>query len=151
MALEEIRNFLKLDERLWTGGQPSEAQLRDAAAAGAQVVINLALSTSDNALPDENATVTALGMDYIHIPVVWDSPKPEDLLRFLDAMDAQAGKTVLAHCAANYRATAFTALWRVLRQGWDVDAAFAPQRQTWNLAEYPAWDAFVREALAGKI
>ncbi len=147
MSNTEIINYSLLTERLATGGQPTEAQLAKAAQDGVNVVINLALSTSDNALPDEAATVRGLGMEYIHIPVEWSAPQPADLERFLDAMDAHGQQKILVHCALNFRASAFTALWRVLRQGWDVEQAFAPQRAIWRLDEYPAWKDFVEQAL----
>lgn len=143
MSLESIPNFLRLEEWLCCGGQPTAEQFREAARAGVQVVINLALDTSPNALPDEPALVRALGMEHIHIPVVWESPQPADLERFLNAMDAHAGKHILVHCALNYRATAFLGLWRVLRQGWPPEAAFAPQRAIWNLEDYPVWQDFI--------
>lgn len=147
MALPEIINFLRLDDSLCCGGQPTAAQLEDAAREGIQLVINLALATSDNALPDEPGLVRALGMEHVHIPVVWDSPQSADLEWFMDAMDAGQGRKLLVHCAMNYRATAFIALWRVLRQGWGVDDAFAAQRQIWDLEEYPVWKAFVEQSL----
>jgi len=148
MALADIINFLRLDNALCSGGQPTESQFADAAREGIQLVINLALVTSDNALPDEPALAHSLGMEHIHIPVVWESPQPTDLEQFMNAMDAHRGKTILVHCAMNYRATAFIALWRVLRQGWGTEEAFAYQRKIWKLAEYPAWKEFVEKALA---
>lgn len=150
MPTTEIVNYSHLTETLATGGQPTEAQLTEAAQDGVNVVINLALSTSDNALPDEAATVRGLGMEYIHIPVEWSAPQPADLERFLDAMDAHSQQKILVHCALNFRASAFTALWRVLRQGWDTEQAFAPQRAIWSLDEYPVWKDFVEKALANR-
>lgn len=150
MALADIINFLRLNDALCCGGQPTEAQLEDAAREGIQLVINLALATSDNALPDEPGLARSLGMEHIHIPVLWDSPQPADLQRFMDAMDANQDKNILVHCAMNYRATAFIGLWRVLRQGWSVNDAFAPQRTTWNLEEYPVWKTFVEKMLSKK-
>ncbi len=150
MTLSSIINFLQLDHALYTSGQPTAAQFDAIARAGVQLVINLALATSDHALPDEPGLVRSLGMEHIHIPVVWETPQPADLERFMDAMDANQGKIILVHCAMNYRATAFTALWRVLRQGWSVNDAFAPQRKTWNLEEYPVWKTFVEKTLSKK-
>lgn len=147
MALTDIIHFLRLDASLSCGGQPTETQFEDAAREGIQLVVNLALNTSDHALPDEPGLARSLGMEHIHIPVLWDSPQPADLERFMDAMDANQKKRILVHCAMNYRATAFIALWRVLRQGWSVDEAFAPQREIWNLEEYPVWKAFVEKAM----
>jgi uncharacterized protein (TIGR01244 family) len=147
-AMKNILNLSILSDLLATSGQPTRTELADMAEAGFEVVINLALPTSDNAIPDEAELVKSLGMEYIHIPVVWDSPQLENLQRFMDAMDAHKEQKILVHCALNYRASAFTALWRVLRQGWDEAEAFAVQKKIWNLGEYPVWEKFVRAVLA---
>jgi uncharacterized protein (TIGR01244 family) len=143
-------NLTILSDSLWSAGQPTRAQLAEIAAQGFDLVINLALPTSDNAIPDEADLVRSLGMDYIHIPVIWESPLPEDLTRFMDAMDAHREAKILVHCAMNYRASAFIALWRVLRQGWAREQAFAAQEEIWRLAEYPVWQAFVEIVVSGK-
>ncbi len=143
----DILNFVTHDERLSSSGQPSEEQLENLAERGTQVIINLALGTSDHALPDERGTVERLGMSYIHIPVIWDQPTLQNLQDFMNSMDAHPNKKIHVHCAMNYRATAFIALWRVLRQGWDPQAAFSIQKTIWNLDEYPIWEVFVSQSL----
>lgn len=147
-AMKNILNLSILSDLLSTSGQPTRAELADIAEAGFKVVINLALPTSDKAIPDEAELVKSLGMEYIHIPIVWDSPQLEDLQCFMDAMDAHKQQKILVHCALNYRASAFTALWRVLRQDWDEAEAFAVQKKFWDLREYPVWEKFVRAVLA---
>jgi uncharacterized protein (TIGR01244 family) len=142
-----ITNLTILNDSLWTSGQPTHAELAEVAAAGFEVVINLALPTSDNALPDEAELVQSLGMEYVHIPVAWEAPQPGDLLRFMDTMDTRLNRKILVHCALNYRASAFTALWRVLRQGWEKEKAFAVQETIWQLDDYPIWKIFVTSAL----
>ncbi len=149
MSLEQIHNFLACSDTLLTGGQPSEEQLRAAAAAGVQGIINLALPTSDNALPDESGLVRSLGMEYIHIPVVWENPRRADLEQFMDAMDARRERKLLVHCAANYRVSCFVALWRILRLGWKPEQAFEDMRRIWQIETYPVWQVFVRECLSG--
>ena len=143
-------NLTILNDSLWSAGQPTRAQLAEIAAQGFGLVINLALPTSDNAIPDEADLARSLGMDYIHIPVIWESPQPEDLTRFMDTMDAHRESKILVHCAMNYRASAFIALWRVLRQGWAREQAFTAQEEIWRLAEYPVWEKFVEAALSGR-
>jgi protein tyrosine phosphatase (PTP) superfamily phosphohydrolase (DUF442 family) len=49
MSVDEIYNAREVDDRLITSGQPSEDQLRAAAAAGIDTVINLAPHDADNA------------------------------------------------------------------------------------------------------
>ena len=47
-SLSEICSFRAIGERLGTAGQPAESQFHAVYEAGFEVVINLALPTSDN-------------------------------------------------------------------------------------------------------
>lgn len=144
--IEDIYNFYLLNERVATGGQPTEAQLADVAGAGYEVVINLALSDADYSLRDERATVEALGMEYIHIPVIWQSPQREDLRRFCDALQAQDGRKVFIHCAANMRVSAFVALFRTLRLGLPWEQAYSDVVRIWTPEGW--WRDFIDDRLA---
>ena len=144
--LENIRNFLPLSENLYTGGMPKADQLTDAAQQGVEVVINLAVQDSPDASPEEKL-VESLGMKYINVPVVWHEPTRANLDEFMNAMDAHQGKKILVHCEANYRATGFVALYRILRQGWDQEAAFQDLRKVWNPEKFPIWQKFIEENL----
>jgi protein tyrosine phosphatase (PTP) superfamily phosphohydrolase (DUF442 family) len=145
---EEIRNFLPLSENLLTGGMPKAEQLRDAAEQGVQVVINLALHDIPNALPEEEKLVRSLGMTYINIPVLWNHPTRENLNEFLEAMDDHSEEKVIVHCEANYRATAFPALHRILRLGWKREDALEVMHQIWNEEKYPVWKNFIEESIS---
>jgi uncharacterized protein (TIGR01244 family) len=112
-----IYNYRRISSDLGTSGMPRREQFTEIAEAGYQAVINLALATSQGQLPDEEQLVQALGMEYIHIPVVWESPQPADLEHFFQAMDALDGRRVFVHCQANYRVSAFVYLYRTLRLG----------------------------------
>jgi protein tyrosine phosphatase (PTP) superfamily phosphohydrolase (DUF442 family) len=146
-ALRDVINFRRLSDHLITGGQPTEIELALAAAAGAEVVINLGRLDPAYALPDERGTVAALGLIYEHIPVIWAEPTPADLDAFFAAMERYAGRRVFVHCAANYRASAFIMLYRVLRLGWRIEDARPDMDTIWDQAEYPQWQAFVEAAL----
>ena len=146
--LRGIINFRRLSDRLITGGQPTEAELALAAAAGAEVVINLGRLDPAYALPDERGTVAAVGLIYEHIPVVWAEPTAADLDAFFAAMERHAGRRLFVHSAANYRASAFNMLYRVLRLGWRVEDALPDMDAIWDPAEYPQWQAFLERALA---
>ena len=144
-ALNTIRNFRRLDGRVATAGQPSESQLRDIAEAGFRSVINLALKTSPGALPDEGERVMALGLDYVHIPVDFTAPTTSDYAQFATAMQAREGQTVFVHCIANYRVSAFMAIYRVKRLGWDRAVALDRLREVWEPDE--VWARFLDEQL----
>ena len=72
--IEDIYKFLKISDSIATAGQPTVDQFLAISDSGYQVVVNLALPKSLNALPDEQAVVEAHGMDYVHIPVIWETP-----------------------------------------------------------------------------
>ena len=103
----DIFMWRRLGETITTSGQPSEAQLRAIRSLGVTHVVNLGLHSHEKALADEAASVRALGMEYVHIPVAFDAPAVEDFDRFCATMKALAGKTVHVHCIANARVSAF--------------------------------------------
>ena len=106
--LNAVLNYHQISESIGTGGQPTPDQFKAIEEAGFQTVINLAMPDSPNALSNEGAIITELGMTYIHIPVPWQSPSLNDLRKFLAFMKALESQKVFVHCAANYRASAFT-------------------------------------------
>src|SRR5450755_621374 len=101
MALDEIKNFIRVDERLATAGQPTLAQVREVAAAGFSAVVNLGILDPKYCLPDEAGLVASLGMEYRHHPVLFDAPAVEDFRAFVATMDQLKDERVFAHCAAN--------------------------------------------------
>lgn len=140
-------NFSRISASLACCGQPTREQWDWIAAQGYQVVINLAMDSSPNALPDEAELAAAHGIGYIHIPVVWGAPDAADLARFFEVMQASHGKAVLVHCALNYRASAFVYLWRVLRCAEPRTTARLDLLAVWQPDE--TWQAFIERTLAG--
>ena len=150
MPVEYIANFLPIDDRIGTAGQPSETELRDAAASGYTAVVNLGLLDPRYCLADEAGLATALGLRYFHIPVQFDAPKIDDFREFLAAMDECDGAKVLVHCAANYRVSSFMAVYGEMKLGWTREQGDAHARKLWPLNE--TWTSFLetcrRELLA---
>jgi hypothetical protein len=107
ISVHDVYNFRQAAPDLATSGQPTEEQLGAIAAAGYNVVVNLALHDDPRySLRDEAASVEAFGLDYVHIPVQFGAPKEEDLLAFFDAMDSQlrpSGMDPLRREHARYR------------------------------------------------
>ena len=112
-----------------------------------EVVINLAPHEVANALPNETELVTSLGMQYINIPVNWNTPTKDGLDRFIEAMDANKNKKILVHCQANFRATAFVSIYRILRQGWKAKDAIEVMHKIWDEEDYPMWKLFIEDTL----
>jgi uncharacterized protein (TIGR01244 family) len=147
MMFQDIHNFLALSETLFTGGMPRADELADAAQHGVDLVINLAPHESPNALPNEAELVNSLGMQYINIPVNWNTPTRDGLDRFTAAMDENQGRKILVHCQANFRATAFVALYRILKQGWKIEEAMGDMHKIWDEEDYPMWKMFIENTL----
>jgi protein tyrosine phosphatase (PTP) superfamily phosphohydrolase (DUF442 family) len=141
MALKEIKNFVPIDDRLVTAGQPTAAQLAEVAAAGFEAVVNLGMLDPSYCLPDEAGLAASLGLSYRHIPVRFDAPAIEDLRTFLETMDGLADRRVFVHCAANFRVSVFVALWAELRLGWARDRADRLVERLWKPSQ--GWSAFL--------
>lgn len=143
--LKNIRNFHRLSHELASAGQPTARQLRSIAAAGYEVVVNLALHDRPYSLEDEAGAVQALGLEYVHLPVDWQAPTRGDLEAFMGLMDARQGRRIFVHCAENKRVSVFVALYRILRQGWSADAALAVVHDVWE--PNAIWQAFIEQTL----
>ncbi len=144
-SIAAIHNFLKLSETIATAGQPTEAQLAAIKVAGYRVVVNLALPSSTNALPNEQALVEAQGMAYIPIPVLWEEPTLADIQRFFSVMQAYAEQPVFVHCAMNMRVSAFMYLYRRLCDGVDEAVAKRDLHAIWRPND--RWQAFMAQIL----
>lgn len=123
MSIEEITNYREISETLASSGQPEEMQFKQIAAAGFEVVINLAMPNSENAIPEEGYIVTARKMVYIHIAVPFDAPTTAHLRSFFAVMQAFEGKKCWVHCVMNYRVSAFLYQYFRLVRGVDAEAA----------------------------
>lgn len=143
MGTDEIYNHIKVNERLITSGQPTEDQLRDAAAEGFTAVINLAPVNPPYTPVDEAGLVRSLGMEYVYIPVDWNNPTDADFAAFESAMIRLYGEKVLLHCAANYRVTAFYSLYALKHLGWTEEQAGTFRAQIWAGSHYPVWGSFI--------
>jgi uncharacterized protein (TIGR01244 family) len=144
-GLNSIRNFLQLDERLATSGMPAPADFNAIGQSGYELVINLAMPTSDNAMANEGDLVTRAGMTYIHIPVNFESPQRADFEGFANIMDLFAKQRVYVHCAANMRVSAFVFLHRVLRGGKSRADAEADLKRIWD--PDGVWRKFINDHL----
>lgn len=136
---EGILNFYRITESIGTGGQPTIEQFTDIADANYSVVVNLAMSDSDNAIRDEGGIVEALGMRYVHIPVPWDSPSVDHLRRFFEIMNSLDNDNVFVHCAANYRASVFVHRYLTLQKGFSAEEATSPILRDWLPAMNESW------------
>src|SRR6202008_901806 len=138
---EAIYNWQRLDSRITTSGQPTEKQLAEIHVLGVRHIVNLGLHTHEKPLPDEAASVSRLGMTYIHIPVDSQNPTDDDFDQFCAAMARLKEVPVHVHCIANYRVSAFFYRYRRDVLGMDEDRVRADMEQIWH--PEGVWATFV--------
>jgi len=145
--MNDIYNYKFFHEKLSSSGMPTVEQMKSVAEAGVQLVINLAPHDVKKAIPNEPELVESLGMQYINIPVNWGTPTKDGLNIFMDAMDANQDKKIHVHCEANFRASAFIAMYRILRLGWKQAEALEVMHTIWDEDAYPVWKMFIEDAI----
>ncbi len=143
MSTQDIYNYRRANDQIGTGGQPTREQLRSAADDGFSTVVNLATGAADFSLEDEAALVRSLGMTYHHMPVAWENPQASDFAAFEAVMQEHPGDKVLIHCAANFRVTAFYALYAMKHLGWTEAQADEFRASIWRGSDYPIWEKFI--------
>jgi uncharacterized protein (TIGR01244 family) len=143
-----IYHWYRLDDRVTTSGQPTEAQLDKIAALGVRCVINLGRHSHEKALPDETASVAALGMRYVHIPVDFKRPTDADFSAFCTAMREAGDAPVHVHCIANYRVSAFFYRYRREVLGVDAKTARADLDRVWK--PDAVWTEFIARTDGGR-
>lgn len=143
--IEDIDNYLKISDSIGTSGQPTKEQFSAIKQAGYQVVVNLALSESSNALPNEKQIVEAQEMQYIHIPIIWENPTLENVKEFFSVMESNAEKKVFVHCAANKRVSAFIYLYRCLQELTSEENAKKDLNKIWVPNEN--WQRFIQNVI----
>ena len=135
--MDSIRNFVQLTPNIGSAGQPRADQFQLIADHGYRHVINLGLSNHSDAVIDEDSRLSALGLNYHHIPVPFDNPRPEQLRQFCRIMDLLREEKVFVHCIMNYRASAFLYQYLTKLAGYDEASARSPVMDSWTLPS--AW------------
>jgi len=145
--MKDIYNYLFYHDQLSSSGMPTAEQMSSVAEAGVELVINLALHDVTNAIPNETELVNSLGIQYINIPVNWSTPTRDGFNIFMDAMDVNKDRKIHVHCEANFRASAFITMYRILRLGWKPEDAFAVMHTIWDEDAYPVWKMFIEDTV----
>jgi protein tyrosine phosphatase (PTP) superfamily phosphohydrolase (DUF442 family) len=145
-ALAEITNFRQYSSSFASAGQPTRDQFQTIADNGFERVVYIAFTNNQNALSDADQLVKSLGMEYMHVPVAFDNPLPDDFYAFADSMQRNTGKKTLLHCQVNARATAFSFLYRVIYEDVSIAEAKADMNTVWQ--PNAVWRDFIFEVLA---
>jgi len=136
-----IKNFLRVNEKICTGGQPTLEDLARMKAEGIKAVVNLRQAAEFNA-EEEAAKAKEVGLRYFHIPVDGLNPKPENASQFLKVLGDPANRPVFIHCGSANRVGAFWMIYRVLKDGWKLEDAEAEAKKiglrSTNLRDFAA-------------
>ncbi len=128
-SVPSITRFAQVADRLFRGGQPERSDFSTLRDLGIDTVISFREGD------DERATVEALGMKFVHLPVTMvpfglNGPVSKATIdAFFKVVDDPASGKVFVHCLhGKDRTGLFVSLYRIGRQGWDVDAAYREAR-----------------------
>ena len=122
--LSQIKNFQFVHERLFSSGQPTAEELKQIKEYGIGTVINLAESDAEHALPHEDKICLDVGLNYIQLPISWETPSSDQCLLLLDLVNhLLESQMVWVHCSNNNHVSSLMYLYR--QYFMDVDIATA--------------------------
>ena len=121
-------NLHRINDRLITGGHFIGNGAQFLSNQGVKVVLDLRDKPPDG----QKQKLAELGIRWVNIPIVWKSPRPEDFEKFSAAMDEFADEHVMVQCAANYRASSMTYLYRVVARGNEESVAARDLHAVWK-------------------
>lgn len=125
-----IKNFHQVNEFVYRGAQPKDAEFKQLAALGVKTVINL--RSTDEHIEDEKKIVESLGMRYVSIPLHGYATPPDSHIR--QALNEfqlaeSSGKPVFVHCRLGKdRTGTVVACYRMAHDNWKNDAALKEAR-----------------------
>ncbi|MFK7852235.1 MAG: protein tyrosine phosphatase family protein [Akkermansiaceae bacterium] len=114
---KRLPNLHKVSDSLYRCGLPGEEGYVAAEKLGIQTIINLR--------PNEKSKQpSGLIPNYVNIPVQTGSPSYDQVREFFRIVDTSESQPILLHCFHGAdRTGAFTALYRINREGWDPEDA----------------------------
>ncbi len=141
----DIKNFLRVEKDVCTGGQPAMSDLEKMKEQGVKAVLNLRRAEEYNA-EEEAAKVKELGLAYFHIPVNGAEPKDEQAAEFLKITSDRQNRPLFIHCSSANRVGAFWMIRRVLVDKWTVEKA---EEEAVKMGiRLPALKTFARDYIA---
>jgi len=118
----EVKNFGKVNDHLFRGGQPDDTDYQTLASMGIKTIIDL----REDAKFDSRELAEKAGLKYLTIPL--NAKRPPTLIesnRFLSLVDDQENWPVYVHCAGGrHRTGVLVAVYRMERDGWNAERAF---------------------------
>jgi protein tyrosine phosphatase (PTP) superfamily phosphohydrolase (DUF442 family) len=136
-----VMNYHRINDRLVTGGRLLEGGSAALKIEGVTVVINLL----DDPPKEEQQQFLESGIKWTNIPIEWLNPTAANFDRFSEVMREYSGNHVLVQCAANYRASTMTYLYRIAVENVAEDEARKDMTDVWNPNEYDIWREYIND------
>ncbi len=118
----DIKNFGKVNDHIYRGGQPKSADYRQLVEIGVKTIVDL---RSDRE-PGARVAAERAGLRYINLPMAPRSyPQADAAKRFLEIVKDPANGPVYVHCAGGrHRTGAMLAVYRMEVDGWNIERAY---------------------------
>jgi uncharacterized protein (TIGR01244 family) len=118
-----LPNYVELSSRIGTGGQPTDAGMKQLAEKGYKSIINLRASGEGVDLAAEERQAMQLGLRYYMVPFNAKEPSEEQALAFSALMSALKENKVFVHCGSGNRAGSLMMIYLALEEGIPPDKA----------------------------
>ena len=125
VKFEGVGNFMKVNDHVYRGAQPTEEGFKNLAKLGIKTIIDLQ-ATGDERAREEAKWVKAAGMEYVSIPMKgMERPKDAAVAKALGLLEDQNTGPVFVHCHAGAdRTGGVIAAYRIEHDGWTNKKAF---------------------------
>ena len=139
-------NFKRYSESIASAGQLHDRHIPFIEKENYSLVVYLAFDSSeDKSRLGIDKLIRGTGARYIQLPVDWFQPTAEDYNHFVGAVTANNERNVLVHCQMNFRASAFSFLYRVIEGDEDFEKAKEDMLSVWTPDN--TWTTFINEVL----
>jgi protein tyrosine/serine phosphatase len=114
----EVRNFHKVHDFLYRGGQPKKGEMSKLASMGIKTIINL--RGEGDLAREEQKEAEATGLRYFSFPLSrMGRPSDETIMRIISIIDSSENQPVFIHCKLGSDRTGLVvAMHRLLHDGW---------------------------------
>jgi uncharacterized protein (TIGR01244 family) len=154
----DIRNWLRLSDRITTSGRLQAGDPERLARLGVRHVVNLALHEHPEALTDPERQMAQAGLRYTHIPIPFGRPREDHYRAFRAAIEGD-DEPVHVHCIMNWRVSAVFYRYNRDVLGMPEPAARALMERIWKPEEMAkemdgddarTWAAFIAGKTTGE-